>query len=140
MKMKGLPIPLPFNRRGEWESHGNQNWEGFYFFENVLNWDLFKGCIGKLCVETMHNAEEGGELALSYQQLPPRENMKPIEGSVIKTHPSKHGARWLLTESDWFKLPELGGVSCLWMVGRAEPNKRISLALATLYIAEVDES
>jgi hypothetical protein len=129
-----IPVVIPFNRNSQWATHRSRNWEGFYFFETVLDWSLFKGCKGKLCVETMHNAEEGGELALSYQQTPPRSDMKPIEGSIIKTYPSPHGGRWLLTDSEWFDLPIQEGVSCLWIIGRAEPNKNISVALATLVI------
>lgn len=133
--MKPISV-ISFNRRGEWAFHRNQEWEGFYFFETVLDWSLFKGTRGKLYVETMHSSEEGGELALSYQQTPPRDGMKPIEGSIIKTYPSLHGARWLLAESEWFDLPEQDGVSCLWVLGKADAGKNISVALATLVIAD----
>lgn len=127
---------ISFNRHGEWAYHTLQKWSGFYFFETVLDWSLFKGMKGKLYVETMHSPEEGGEIALGYQQAPPREGMEPVEGSIIKTYPSHHGARWLLAESEWFNLPEQSGVSCLWIIGKAEPNKKISIALATLVVAD----
>jgi len=120
--------------KGQWESTGNsEEWVGMYFFEVVLDWSLFKGCKGKLYVETMHSdsIKEGGWLRLAYQQMP--SEFIPVEGSTIKTRVTSP-ARWELLESDWFELPEEPGVSCLWIQGKAEPDKRISVALATLVV------
>ena len=119
--------------KGQWESAKSNDWIGMYFFEVLLDWSLFKGCKGKLYVETMHNDKEGGWLRLAYQQKPAL--FLSVEGSEIKTKKT-YSIRWELLESDWFNLPQDKGVSCLWIQGKAESNKNISVALATLIIVK----
>lgn len=129
--------------RGVWNNIKHEEWDGFYFMEQVLDWSLYKGCKGKLYVESME-AEipkgperdaimEGGWLRLSYQYLPAKQI--PVEGSEIKAHRT-FGARWTLQESGWFDLPSTPGVACLWIQGKAAPGKQISIALANLTIVE----
>ena len=141
---KKVVATVTFNR-GSWSTTNNTEWNGFYFVEAVLDWSLFRGCVGKLYVETMHATyqepgklpwlNEGGWLRLAYQQGP---EMIPVAGSEIKTY-AKHVARWQLLESPgWFPIPNVPDVSCLWIEGRAEEGKNISVALATLVIAEDD--
>ena len=123
--------------KGQWENihyiTEPKAWVGFYFFEVVLDWSLFEGCRGKLYVETIHNKEHGGVLRLAYQQKPA--NMIPVVGSEIVTRDTS-GVRWQLLESDWFDLPVVEGVSCVWVQGKAGEGLTCSLALATLVIAK----
>jgi hypothetical protein len=122
--------------KGVWESTNSPDWTPMYFMECLLDWSMFRGCKGKLYVETMENAEEGGWLRLGYQQVPAK--WVHIEDSEIDTEdkPPQQSARWALLESQWFDLPKDPGVSCLWILCKARPKKRCSVALATLVIAE----
>jgi hypothetical protein len=131
-----LPISIPITK-GQWEVTQNyKTWEHMYFMEVLLDWSMYPNCVGKLMVETIHNADEAGRLRLSYQQEPAK--WIPVEGSIIFTNskPEKHRARWTLLESDWFPLPTEPGVSCLWIDCMAEKGKKCSVALATLVIKE----
>jgi len=123
--------------RGSWMKTDMPKWEGLYFEEFLIDWSLFSNCSGKFYVETMHcetlKPPQAGALRLAYQQLPAQ--MIPIEGSEITTY-QKTKSRWQLLESEWFKLPQKRGVSCVWVQGKANPKCEISLALATLVIAE----
>ena len=117
--------------KGQWETTESIDWCGMYFFEVLLDWSLFEGGLGKLYVETIHNAEYSGELRLVYQQKPAV--FVPIVGSEIVTR-NVTGVRWQLLESDWFVLPSVGGVSCVWVQGKADMDKLCSIALATLVV------
>jgi len=123
--------------RGEWITTTSETWEGLYFAEFVIDWSLFKDCIGKLYVETMHANSlvppKCGWLRLAYQQEPA--NFITIEDSEIETS-QKVSARWQLLESDWFDIPEEPGVSCVWVQGKTRKGHECSLALATLVIAK----
>lgn len=123
--------------RGQWMTITSVEWEGFYFEEFIIDWSLFKNCYGRLYVETMHadglNPKRGGFLRLAYQQNPAE--FIPIEGSDIETY-QKVSTRWQLLESEWFKLPEEPGVSCVWVQGKALPERECCLALATLVIVK----
>jgi len=125
--------------KGEWmradKPHGDE-WFGFYFGEFMIDWSLFSDCYGKLYIETMHSdglqPPKGGTIRLASQQQPAK--YIPVEGSEIDTY-AKVPARWQLLESDWFRLPEEPGVSCVWVEGRPLPGRECLLALATLVIA-----
>lgn len=119
--------------KGSWEVTKSNDWIGMYFLEVLLDWSFFKGCKGKLYVETMHSEEEGGKIRLAYQQEP--NNLIPVKGSEIVTRKT-HSVRWELLESGWFDIPEEGGVSCLWVQAKADLGKRCSVALATLVIVD----
>ena len=127
---------IQFNR-GSWATHTNTEWEGFYLFEAVLDWSYYKGCKGELWVESMdfENPPEGGWLRLAYQYKPAE--FIPVIGSEIKTR-NTVGNRWTLQKSEAFDLPQTGDVACLWIQGKAEKGKNISIALATLVILEDD--
>jgi len=126
--------------RGSWEpatyEHSTKGWYGFYFEEFVIDWSLFKDCYGKWYCETLHDAENGGMLRISYQQKP--HHMYEIHGSEIRTE-IKNSNRWQLLESGWFKLPEKPDVSCVWIQGKPDDGKQLVLALATLVIARKKE-
>jgi len=124
--------------------HDDPDWKGFYFHEFVIDWSIFPpNSYGQLYVETMHveipssegkpAIREGGEIRVAYQYKP--HAMIPIEESIIKTY-IKTSARWQLLSSEWFKIPSTPDVACVWIEGKSEPGKNISLALATLVIAE----
>lgn len=133
MNVKAI-IPIT---KGTWESTAeSEEWTPMYFMECLLDWSLFPGCQGKLYVETMENEEEGGKLRLGYQQVPAK--WIHIEDSEILTEdkPPEQSARWALLESPWFDLPKDDGVSCLWILCKAKPGRRCSVALATLVIAQ----
>ena len=123
--------------KGEWITTTSEEWEGLYFAEFVIDWSLFKNCYGKLYIETMHadslNPPKLGWLRMAYQQEPAQ--FIPVEGSEIETQ-QKTSARWQLLESEWFKLPDEPGVSCVWIQGKTNKGCECSLALATLVIAK----
>ena len=139
--------------RGDWMVADREHdtladgWLGFYFGEFGTDWSMFPGCWGKLVVETM-DAEipaspgksainEGGSLRLAYQYVP--RIMIPVEGSEIRTARIMP-ARWQMLHSGWFKLPETSGDACVWIEGKPDPGKQISLALATLHVARPKQS
>jgi hypothetical protein len=98
---------------------------------------------------------EGGELRLAYQyttwHMIPVEgsdvdtdvpeckdlnnHMIPVEGSEVHSSTGIIPARWQMVHSGWFKLPETTGDACVWIEGKPDPGKKISLALATLHVA-----
>ena len=122
--------------RGMWmeptHQHSTKGWLGFYFEEFVIDWSLFPDCFGKWYCETLHSEEQGGQMRMSYQQKP--HIMYAMVGSEIRTE-RKNSNRWQLLESGWFKLPEKPDVSCVWIQGKPDDGKKLSLALATLVIA-----
>ena len=123
--------------KGEWITTTSEEWEGLYFAEFVIDWSLFKGCKGKLYVETMYaealDPPKYGWLRMAYQQEPAK--FIAVEGSEIETR-QKVSARWQLLESEWFKTPEESGVSCVWIQGKTKKGYECSLALATLVIVK----
>ena len=132
--MKVIAV-IPFVA-GKWKETDNYQWTGLHFLEVVLDWTLFKGCKGKLYVETMHNDEEyGGMIRLAYQQY--KALWMPVDGSEIITKQPHEDVNWALLESEWFKLPTyVAGVACLWIQGKADGFKKCRVALATLVITE----
>jgi hypothetical protein len=63
-------------------------------------------------------------------------HMTPIADSEVHSSQSIITARWKMVHSQWFKLPETPGDACVWIEGKADPGKNISLALATLHIGK----
>jgi hypothetical protein len=136
-------------------------WQGFYFGEFGTDWSMFPGCYGKLVMETMHAdipgatdgsgkppIKEGGALRLAYQYLTwdmlpvdgsdtrtdKNAPMIPVEGSEAHSSTGIISARWQMVHSEWFKLPETPGDACVWIEGKPDEGKNISLALATLHV------
>ena len=127
------PVALINLNTGRWVSTQNKDWTELYFVETVLDLSLFKHCKAKLYVETLHREKEGGELRLAWQQAPSKWN--PFQGSEIVTR-KKNSGHWQLMESEWFTVPYIPDVSCLWVQGKAAADKeQISVALATVVFA-----
>ena len=133
--------------RGQWMTADQMHstgpeWMGFYYEEFATDWSMFPGCWGKLVMETMDcdipasegkpAIKEGGWLRLAYQYH--AHTMIPVEGSEAHSK-GIISARWQMVHSNWFKLPETPGDACVWIEGKSEPGKQISLALATLHVA-----
>lgn len=135
--------------KGTWEGTKSNEWKGLYFLETLLDFSLFKKCYGKLYVETMHNSRTfGGEIRLAYVQK--IDTWIPIFGSEIITKKTHEPKDWELMQSDWFALPEVEGVSCIWIqakagqfttgkIGEFVINKICQVAFATLIIAKESE-
>ena len=124
-------------------------WMGFYFEEFIIDWSIFpSGSMGKIYAETMHGdvpaseagdreeVHEGGWLRLAYQYDP--YHMIPIKESIMKTS-RDIAARWQMVESEWFPIPSTKGRACVWMEGKPEEGKKISMALATLVIVAPED-
>lgn len=121
--------------KGQWQGTTEIEWTGLYFLETLLDFSLFKGCVGKLYVETMHSSRQyGGSIRLAYVQK--IGEWIPIEGSEIYTKKTHEPKDWELMQSEWFALPTVEGVSCVWIQAKAEQFKTCQVAFATLTIAK----
>jgi len=128
-----MPSILQFNT-GRWVSTKERKWTGLYFVETVIDLSLFAGRKAKLYVETIHKSTEGGWLALAWQQKPAKWHL--LDGSIIETR-TKNSGQWQLQESELFTIPDVPDVSCMWIMGKADPDKQqVSCALATVVIMD----
>ena len=134
--MKKLITYLPINI-GAWIVATSEEWENLRFVESVLDWSLLpENAYGKLYVEIYDDTRDSPDIhtisvRLMYQQEPAI--FIGVESSEITYTGSK---RWQLLESEWFKLPRVSGVSCLWIQGKTTKGGRCAVALANLAIAE----
>jgi len=111
-------------------------YKGLPFMEAVVDISLFAGKQAKLYVETLHQKGDGGSICLAWQQK--KKEWNHFENSYIHTS-KKSPTKWQLLESDWFPIPDIKGVSCLWIMGKRYPEtEKVGVALASLVITDDD--
>lgn len=160
-KMKRLITFLPITA-GQWIQTNktvskikipNQEWEPLGFLEQVLDWTILpENSYGKLYAEIKDFGSGGGDIGirLAYSQAPELHKLDAamfyrgmfvVEGSEIifknGAEPYQKPTRWQLVQSEWFRLPRMPNISCLWI--QAKPfyeNGIVGVAFANLAIAE----
>lgn len=163
--MKKIVTFLPITM-GDWQklSIASVNWEPLSFMEQVLDWSILpENSFGKLYAEIKDFNEaplpplfylqpQGKAIGirLAYSQAPELHGQsKPmfetgqfiIEGSEIifkvGKAPYENPRRFQLVQSEWFKLPRMPNVSCLWIQAKNfYPGAQCGVAFVNLAIAE----
>lgn len=148
--MKNVLTFLPINIGKLVEPTPHSRWFGFSFLEQVLDWSILpENCWGKLYVKLKDASQPQSEqmkgfieVRLAFTQDPQLHGLAhPMYGGaefIVKGSEIRHTGdkKWQLKESQWFKLPRLNNISCLWIQGRADEGTLCAVQLANLAIAE----